>query len=233
MKKSQLFLFGLGFAAVASFSPAASVTYTIDPRVSSLTFSVNYSGLSLLEQVPGSLTAQYQGTITGDLSGSTLIFSGGSFIQAVEHSGAPFAPTGHAGDVDNYAAAVPPNPFGITGTIAFRNIVFDILEGAATHGSPTTATFAFTSGHFDYDSPPPGPGTGDDDLDGIAGPNFSAGNVSLLTEGSVETLRIPVLLAFQGDVSVQIEGQLVATRVIPEPSSAALLALGGLLLRRR
>lgn len=221
---------------------AAPVTYTIDPQQSSLTLSAsiatsNNSVFGFVELAPGSLTTRYGGTIVGDLAGSTLTFSGGSAITAMENPLPPFNPTTPAG-VDNYGAwtfALGPS----SAENRLFDIVLDITTGSATSGSATTATFAylassrvitpFVNGNTPYT------------LTG-AQTNSSASLVQLQTVGVTETLTLPVRLFNIVNGTPQsgallyttLEGTIVASRAIPEPALVGVAALVGVLsLRKR
>lgn len=221
---------------------AAPVTYTIDPQQSSLTLSAfittaNNSVFGFVELAPGSLTTSYGGTIAGDLAGSTLTFSGGSAITALENPLPSFNPTAPAG-VDNYGAWT----FAL-GPSSAENRLFDILlditTGSATSGFATTATFAylgssqaitpFVNGNNPYT---------------LAGAqnNSSPSLVQLQTVGVTETLTLPVRLfnivngTPQGGTLLYttLEGTIVASRAIPEPVFAGVVALAGVCsLRKR
>jgi len=232
MKNHPLLLTGLGLLACTSLAHAAIVTFTIDPVLSSLTLAADIMGVPLLEQTAGSLFDAYNGTITGDLIAGTLTFTGSSVITAAANPAAPgsgFLPAG-AG-VENYAVTIPAGLGG--GSIAFRDMVFDITSGSVLSGSPSSATFAFTAGHGDYDAA--AFGVGSLDLTGEAPvANASGANATITVVGLTETLTIPISLTYTGDVNATFTGQLIATRTIPEPTSLV-LGLAGLLsiLRRR
>ena len=119
-------------AAAASIgclqSHAALVTYDIDETLSGLTLSGTFSGQTIVEQSPGSLFNFWDGTITGDLVGNTLSFSGGSSVVALANPTGPFGPAGFG--VDNYAGQVP----AFLAVAASRDMAFDITSGSVTHG---------------------------------------------------------------------------------------------------
>ncbi len=221
---SPFFLTAVSLVALAGISGAALVTYTIDPARSSLTMAAAYSTFTIIEQLPGSLIDSYNGSITGDLVGGTLTFTGGSTIIALLNpvAGAGFTPVPGTGGVDNYGGAIP----AIGATLSFRSINFDLLSGGVVSGTPSTAPLQFTSGHADYFAPPLNPTNGTVDFIGETAANTSALNATLLTAGSVETLTIPVIVFYPGDLSATFTGQIVAVRNIPEPTSLMLAAMG-------
>lgn len=229
---SPLFLTAVSLMALAGISRGALVTYTIDPARSSLTMAAAYSTFDITAQTAGSLIDSYNGSITGDLVGGTLTFSGGSTIIALLNpvAGAGFAPLPGTGGIDNYGGEIQ----AIGATLSFRSINFDLLSGDVVSGTPSTAPLEFTSGHADYFAPPLVPPNGTVDFIGETAANTSALNATLLSDGSVETLTIPVTVFYPGDLSATFTGQIVAVRNIPEPTSLMLAAMGlAVGLRRR
>ena len=80
---------------------ATPVAYTIDPSRSTLHMTGDLLGLApVIPQVAGSDDDTYSGTISGDLSGGVLTFSGGSSITANLSAASPFTPAANPG-VDN------------------------------------------------------------------------------------------------------------------------------------
>ncbi len=208
---------------------AAAVSYTINPALSSLTVSGSFQGLPFSQQAAGSMIDQYSGTIVGDLTGSTLTFSAGSSITALENPAPAFVPAG-GGVVDNYGVLV--TLAGAQG--AFRDIGMD-LSGSVTAGSaPVTSTLTFTGGVLDYFAPPLNPQNGSVPLTGGVASNVAGGLVTITQAAGIETLTIPVNITYDiaGGSSQTFQGTLVATRPVPEPS-LSLLALAGLSLIRR
>lgn len=199
----------------ASAVQAATVSYTIIPELSSLTMSGDVIGAPISPQAPGADTASFQGTITGDLNAGVLTFSGGSVIDAMLNPAGPFVPN-TVGIEDNY---------GMTNgqvAVTFRDVLMDISagtvqDGAAPAGMDLPVTFVIDSLLQ--------AGPGDDDT-----PNTTAALASLSTAGSIETLTLPIYResGIGGPLHIIIEGQLVATRTVPEPSTLALTSLGGL-----
>src|SRR5690349_5278969 len=88
-------------AMCAGTAQGAVVTYTIVPELSSLSMGGDVLGAPLGPQAPGGDVANYQGTITGDLTGGVLTFSGGSAIDAMLNPNGPFIPATD-GVEDNY-----------------------------------------------------------------------------------------------------------------------------------
>jgi hypothetical protein len=209
-----------GFTATRTH--AAPVTFTIDPTQSSLTISGSFQGAPFSQQSAGSLIDNYAGLINGDLTGSTVTFAGGSSVAALLHpNGALFTPAGIG--VTNYGVAIAAIP-GQVG--AYRDLILDLTGGAATNGVAGGQTLAFSAGHLDYDGPATGPGSLN--LIGASAVNSSAALASLTTAGLVQTLRIPVMLNMNDGAGLiqTLDGTIVATRAVPEPSSALTLAVG-------
>ena len=179
------------FAATAR---AELITLNVDSALSSLTLSGSAYGLSFAEQAPGSLTAQYAGTITGDLSGGVFTFSGGSAINALATGPYSNAPNTIGPEMGNYgvvASGTLPPPYSGFGpqviSGVYKNIILDLTAGTATNGAATTATFNFNSAHLDYGANPSGL-TGDSSMVGDNAANASASNVTW----NGTTLTIPV-----------------------------------------
>jgi hypothetical protein len=211
--------------ALTSASRAATVTYTIISDLSFLTMTGEVIGTPVTPQAPGADIAYYQGTITGDLTAGVLTFSGGSIIDALANPAGPFQ-LNTVGVEDNYGVAAGAIP------VAFRDIAMDITtgtlqDGLAPAGMDLPVSFVINS--------PLSSGASADNT-----PNTTAVAASLVTAGNIETLTIPILRnsGEGGALHIILDGQLVASRVVPEPSSVALLGLGsvvslGLAWRRR
>lgn len=215
----------------ASPSSAALVSYDVDASLSSLSLSGTFLGQPISQQSPGSLTDFWDGTITGDLVGSTLTFSGGSSVVALGNPHGPFVPAG-AG-LENYGGQV----VAYGAIAASRDLSFDFTAGSISHNVAPggTSTITMLTGHSDYFVPP---ATSSSSLSiGDFSQNNSASLVSISRALGVETLTLPMMFTFSTDSGViqTLTGTLVATRPVPEPTTAVLGAagLGVLALRRR
>lgn len=220
---------------------AAHVTYQIDPSRSELALSgavryyFNGSVFGFSPQGEGSLLARFGGTISGTLSDSTLTLAGGSSITGLANTAGPFLPLG-PGAVDVYGITTWSNN-GMANNRMF-DITLDLPTGAATHGAPFAGSVAYTgqsAGIFPFFS---GSQTDALSLAGITSANTSAAPVSLSADGPVETLIIPIdaqLILFGNGTGVEtrLTGSIVATRLVPAPGAASLLALGLLGAARR
>ena len=231
MKTFRRLLLLVAAASLSSAAPvrAAIVAYNIDETLSSLTLTGSIFGQPFSEQSPGSLVDFWDGTIIGDLVGDTLSFSGGSDVRALLHASAPFLPT--SGGVANYGVAVP----GILGVAAFRDLAFDFTTGSITNGmAPTGSGVTVLSGGMDYFVQPAT--SGFSSSAGKTATNIATALVSLSISGNIETLSLPYRTTNTGSNGLvqTFTGTLVATRPVPEPSSAALLLCGvAALVRRR
>jgi hypothetical protein len=219
----------LGFAAQL---PAAPVTYAIDSSQSVLTLSGSFQGFPFSAQTPAGLVVDYLGTISGDLVGSTLNLAGGNAVIAFSNADAAVIVPAGIG-VTNYGVQIAAIPGQIG---AYRDVILDIPGGSAANGVAGGQTWAFSSGKLDYDGPATGPGSLT--LIGVSAPNASLSPVSLSTVGLEETLRIPLMLTMNDNAGLiqTLQGEIVAVRAVPEPSTIALIAWGGLTLvvaRRR
>lgn len=222
-KPFSFLLTAFSLAALSGISGAASVIYSVDPSRSSLSMTSAYDKNVITGQTAGSMIDSYNGTISGELDSGTLTFSVGSAINAQLNpvAGAGFLPFPGSGGVDNYGGEIG----AIGATLAFRSIVFDI-SGNVVNGTPSTASFKFTSGHADYLAPPLNPPAGTSNFLGKTIANSSAMNATILNDGFVETLTIPVEVIYTGNLSATFTGQIVAVRSIPEPTSLLLAAFG-------
>lgn len=200
-------------ANAANYCCAETVTYTLDPARSSLTMGGEVLGVAVVPQAAGANLATYQGTITGDLSGGLLTFTGGSLIDAQLNPAGPFVPAS-AGVEDNYGLLADTIP------VVFRDLSFDITSGTVQDGlAPSGMSFPAA---FVIDSPL----ASGADTDNTA--NTSAAFASLVTAGGLETLTIPILRdsGAGGALHIVLEGQLVATRLVPEPATMGLASWG-------
>ena len=122
---------------------AELVTYYIDSSQSSLTISGHAFGLQSTAQVPGSLVDAFAGTITGDLSGGVLTFSGGSAITALLNPAGPFTTADNLFDgPGNYGVQADGfvTGYGVANMRGiYRDLKFDITTGTAQNGSAPTA----------------------------------------------------------------------------------------------
>ena len=236
--------------------PASSrgLTYTIDPNQSILSLNGVAFGLSYADQGTGSRVDKWSGTIQGnlDITGTQLTFTGGSIITAGLNSYSPILPSIYpiiqsappVGDGVTVEAAAPfgINNYGVhaAGLVsgygsclvdgAYQGLVWDILTGTAANGLASTANLQFTAGELHYTGYALGGAVrlGDvSSLTGVNGNNASASTVSLSTVGGISTLILPIQLQTTGANRAELwVGQLVATAVIPEPSSIALVLVG-------
>lgn len=211
-------------AAISGFAPveAALVTYDINEFVSGLTLSGTFAGQPIVAQSPGSLFDLWDGTITGDLVAGTLTFSGGSSVVALANPSGPFAPGGFG--VENYGGQVP----AFSAVAAARDMVFDFTAGSVTHGVAAAGTNTVTTlvGRSDYFVAPATSGISS--FVGAVALNQSPGIVSIAESAGVETLSLPLSFTYASSNGLvqTFTGTLVATRPVPEPTSALLAAAG-------
>lgn len=243
---ASLALAGIGMLLLALSGTARAVDYTIDSANSSLTV-VAIVGVPGVGPVPldgqsadpngdpASTTSALQGTLSAQLVGSTLTFSGGSMIDVLPNANAPFFPSVGSPIVGSDPPAVfsdAEDNFGYQANLGFagfayaalRDIAFDLGSGSASFGGSVSAlTLDVTNGIFAFALPPVLGGEGSEDpvtTTGIL--NQSAGLLQQSLVGTLETITIPVeSLVIDGDNQIAIMGQIVASRVVPEPSTAA------------
>jgi hypothetical protein len=241
--------------SAAASSLAGTLTFTIDQGASSLTLSglIAYHyptatdpGLPSNPQAPGSQSDQWGGTLTANLNGGVLTFSGGSIITAALNPSAPFVGNpGHTSGINNYgvwsSGLISVGSLSVTG--AYQGLVLDIPAGTAQDGAaPSGMTLGFTGGGLEYSYfslALGGAGTGTSAMQssGGTGANTTAGLVSLTTVGGEMLLTLPIQFQTTGGTG-RVEnwsGQLVALAEIPEPSTmtVALLGLGLLVAQVR
>lgn len=228
----------LGVVALSIVAHAEVVTFQVDPSRSTLSLSgavryyFNGSVFGFGAQAAGALDADFGGTITGDLVGSSLSLLGGSAIMAQANPAGAFLPVG-PGTVDVFgmltasAGNVFPN--------RMYDIVLDLSGGTASPGSAFGGNVSYTGGSGGifpfFDAAP-------QSLAGVTAPNTAVGLVDLTISGDVQTLTIPInanLILFGNGTGVEtrLTGSLVATRMIPAPGAAGLWAAGALLCGRR
>ena len=217
---------------------AGTVILNVDATQSSLALTGGAFGLPFTQQNPGSLSANFGGTIQADLTGGVFTFSGSSTITGIVNPTGPFTtfPNPIGSEPGNYGVvgtgAIP--AFGIpSATIngVYKNLVLDITAGTSQNGSASVGgMIKFTGGVLDFgafnnttNSAVIG-GSGTSNLQSASTANTSASLVSW--DGT--TLRIPV--AFQttgGNGRVENwSGSIIAA--VPEPSSIALISLVGM-----
>jgi len=241
--------------SVAVSSQAAMLTFNVDQGASYLNLSVlvaylypspTDAGLTSNPQATGSLSDLWGGTITADLTGGVLTFTGGSVIAASQNPSAPFVgnPT-HTTGIDNYgiwsAGLISVGTLSITGS--YQGLVLDIPAGTVHNGAaPSGMSLSFTGGAIEYSGFSPALGGAFVGTSAMAGgggigANITAGLVSLTTAGTTELLILPIQFQTTGG-SGRVEnwsGQIIALATIPEPSTitVALLGLGLLAARVR
>jgi hypothetical protein len=234
-----LFLLGCFLAQHAN-----AFIFTIDPLSSSLSLSGTVAGFTLTQQGPGSLTTTYSGSINADFNSSTIQFNNAAAAAAINGNWQPLPGGGSGSAPANYGGQASLGGFGIAFG-AGRNIVLDITSGviplSGTSFDASQLSISPTTGALDYNSPF---GSGSTSLAGLFGANMATmGDISVV--GGIATLTIPVqitqvlTLVSNGDTTITLSGNLVATAAVPEASTfqfvlvGALLFAGGLWFKRR
>ena len=230
------------FAALLLFGRppalAAPVDFTLDPARSAFRLGGTFNGTELGPQMPGSDVTGYAGVLRTDIdrAAGTLSIEATTAVarnQPVDQQpGAPFY------DGANYGLT-PVGTLPIFLAPRGMDLYVDATDARFNAGAGEGVVF-FVNGGTLYFSTPERP-TGVADLHGYGGGgDRTVGTVTLTREGLLETLTIPIRTQFtpytgeNGDAIVfTLAGQLIGTRVVPEPGSTALLALGGLVLLRR
>ena len=218
---------------------AAPVDFNLDPARSTFRLGGTLNDSPLGPQTAGSDVTGYTGTLVADIDRSagtlsTLTFTPRALNQPVDQQplatsevGANYGLT-HVGTLPIFLA-----PRGMDLNVRLDNAPFN--AGAP----PNDRVPFFVNGGTLYYTSPTTP-TGVADLHGYGGADDSFGPITLTREGDLEVLTIPISTNFtpytgeNGDViHFTLEGQLVATRLVPEPGCAvAVLGLGLLAMRR-
>ncbi len=211
----------------------AATTFTIDPNQSFVTLTAEVPGVGpMLEQLPGSLTTNFMGTIEVELGvPGQIAFPGGGVADFLAHPGS-FLPGGSPADFAGRIENVPPSgdtafvtlrgvsfdttgaavPLSAGGDFSADGLVFDILGGIGeVQLGPTLVSALLGGGFLVNDTAVPG------SLETIGGDFF-------LVIPIAATTSIPGTPA--GTIEMAISGQLVAVAPVPEPSTFILLAIG-------
>ncbi|MCY2954206.1 MAG: PEP-CTERM sorting domain-containing protein [Planctomycetota bacterium] len=228
---------------------ASLIEFAIDSERSSLTAGGYFADSSFAQpQIGDSDTTSYTGTISVELTGNTIQFVAGSWIDATAQS-IKMQP-GFGGEPGiakaDYGHKATVGMFQTTGYAATRNLVLDLtsdpltltfLAGSRSFDS-TALLFAPAMGSVDFDTGMPAQ-WGNAPLDGSSDSNANDSPSTLVLGDGLETLTIPVSLWFKysgmtlGDSALSLDGQIVGTRIVPEPAALSLLSLGALALLRR
>lgn len=241
-------LFGAAVTLAAGATARAEVhTYTVDPVRSSLTFSGEVDVFPVTPQTPGSDTTRYSGSLMADVTATTIQFLDGGAMDAQDQLAPQQPRNGGTGFTPAAAADYGFNAdsFMTTGRVAFRGFVLDLTSGVLARSGtsvPSGQTVAIEAGtvHYRWE----GLSSNEADSAGQGGEtaNNAAAAGTITTVGNIETLTIPINAPFAlsvvgiSDSQMTLTGQIVATRIIPEPSTASLftgVAAGACLLRRR
>jgi hypothetical protein len=217
-----LLMGSLVFAGSGLTALGASV-FTVDSSQSAVSISGNVMGAPIEEQGPGSLTAQYEGTLLVEVGDDAIQFPGQSHVVALDSGTWEPLPGGNAGSAPaNYGGYA--RHFLTEGVAAARDVQVDFTSG----------TLALVDGKFDTQGitvtiPGSAPAALSYRVNGgintsgaypLAGKEASGqmAEASLVTVGSQQVLTIPIdysflfSLASPNDTIVTLTGQLVATR---------------------
>ncbi len=236
-------------ATVASSTVSAALEgYAIDPASSMLTVTAELGGNAATPQFLGSNMVNLSGGILVDQTATTIQFVGGSLVDVLPQA-APVSP-----DVGGMPGSAI-GDFGLNftdlfGTIpaAGRDFSFDLTSGVIPivpvpgpfggfdSFDASQIDFELLDGSVDYDA---GLAFGSADLTGESASNNAVlGDLTDLFGLDFITIPVDATLFFTvltpNDASVTITGNIVATRIVPEPATASVVLMsGGLLLGRR
>jgi hypothetical protein len=228
---------------VPAFAQADTFTYTIDQSQSFLSVGGNLTGNPASPQTSGSTTTSYTGSIKLDRNGNQLQFNAGSALNAVNlgTKQQPFTDGSPGTAFANYGRTAG-GPFFSTTNEALRGFVFDIesdpftITGTSFPSGSGNLALIVLSGDSDFAY---GTTPGEVSLAGKGTANGASTPSTLTTASGVETLhlyfstgQILYTAAASNDSSLTFAGEIVATRLVPEPAALTLL-LVPLLFRRR
>jgi hypothetical protein len=218
---------------------AEQLTFTLDPTRSSITLSGSASGAALKPQAAGSLTTAFEGTIVLDVGAVEVNFPGGSRVIAQELNSWQPGPAGADGSATaSYGgkATIGSGFFSVSAVAATRRLSFDMLSaplsfaGGSFNADGLQFRFVETNNPvLDYRTTGLLSQRDSQALKGLA-TNKVAGASSLVTVGKVQTLTIPVDAAYRFELLVpddsvlQLTGQIVATRTIPDGAPEIVIA---------
>ena len=220
-------------------TPAAPVTLAVNSSRSSITLAGNAFTLNYVQQAAGSLVDTFSGTIVAnDMGGGVLSFPGSSAITGV--LGGPFATSPYPGGPypGNYGMTAGPAfvpPYGIvTVNGTYTGLTLDLTAGSVQNGLASSGLVeTWTAGTLIWgaNTSAYGPQGGTSSMVGVTGPDTSASLVSW--DGT--TLTLPVQFHTIGSNRYEDwSGTLVATVVVPEPTTLGLALLGlGLLAAKK
>ena len=218
---------------------AEQLTFTLDPTRSAITLSGSASGAALQPQAAGSLATTFEGTIVLDVGAVEVNFPGGSRVIPQELNSWQPGPAGADGSAPaSYGgkATIGSGFFSVSAVAATRRLSFDLLSAplsfAAGSFNAEGLQFRFVETNnpvLDYRTTGLLNQRDGQPLQGLA-TNKLAGASTLVTAGNVQTLTIPVDAAYRfelllpDDSVLQLTGQIVATRTIPDGAPEIVIA---------
>ena len=221
---------------------AVPVDFVLDPLRSTFQLGGTFNGDALGPQMAGSDVTGYVGTLRVDVNraaGTLSIVTNAprALDQPVDQQ--PLAQSEQGANYGLTRVGTLPVFLAARG----MDLYLQASDAPFNAGSPTFEQVGmFINGGTLYYSTPTLPG-GVADLHGYGGGERVVGPLTLLRTGDVETLTIPIRTEFTpytgegGDaIRFTLGGQLVATRVVPEPGAAGVVmvaGVGGMLVRTR
>jgi hypothetical protein len=217
---------------------AAPVDFTLDPLRSTFRLGGTLNDLPLGPQSPGSDLTGYTGTLVADIDRAAGTLSVATTVPRAQNQPADQQPLADQNPGANYGLT---HVGSLPIFLAARGMdLFVAVENAPFNaGAPLNDQVPFfLNGGTLYYSTPDVPMAAAD-LHGYGGADDDFGPITLTREGNLEVLTIPIRTNFTpstgNDVAINftLAGQLVGTRVVPEPGAAAGCAAMLLALTRR
>jgi hypothetical protein len=199
-----------------------------------LQFGGTIAGFPTGPQNAGSDTTRYSGSLMADVTATTIQFLDGGAMDAQQQALAQ-QPSANGSSFNaaaaDYGFSFDQPPFD-TGRAAIRNLILDMTSGVLTRSGtsiPSGQNLVVDSGVIDYRIEGLNNANGRETQAGEIALN-EAGPGTLTVVGNIERLTIPISARYFfttieiSDARLTATGQIVATRVIPEPASTGLLA---------
>jgi hypothetical protein len=214
---------GLLLLLLSAAAVAAPVEFALDPSASTFRVGGTFNGVPLTGQSSASASTGYAGTLLVEVDPSTgrLSFTTPRLTAQDQPQGQlPIDPNWPGA---NYGLVTATGPI-VNAAIRSMDLYLRADDAPYNGAAPTGSELGmFVSDGSFYFSPPATP-LGYADMHGKGGGAKEAGPITLVSEGGFEVLTIPLRTSFTLEphtpdaVVLMLEGQVVATRAVPEPA---------------